>query len=203
MKIALIGATGNAGSRLLKEAVSRGHTVTAIARHTEKVPKESSVTAKAADLNDTKGLADALRGHDVVISSVRFVAAPAHALIDAVKQSGVKRLLVVGGAGSLEVAPGKALIDTPQFPEAAKPEAGAGRASLEALRKESALDWTFLSPSALFTGGERTGKFRLGDDQLLTGADGKSWISFEDYAIAMIDELENPKHSRKRFTVGY
>ena len=113
------------------------------------------------------------------------------------------RYLVVGGAGSLEVAPGKKLIDTPNFPAAYKPEAGAGGVFLDLLRGEKDIDWTFLSPSALIGAGERTGKFRLGGDQLLTAPDGKSSISYEDYAVALVDELEKPAHSRRRFTVGY
>ncbi len=115
----------------------------------------------------------------------------------------MKRYLVMGGAGSLEIAPGKKLIDTSQFPEAAKPEATKGGVFLDLLRQANDLDWTFLSPSALIEIGERTGKFRLGGDQLLTDANGKSRITFEDYAIAMVDEVEKPSHIRKRFTVGY
>ena len=124
-------------------------------------------------------------------------------MIGAVKKAGVKRLLVVGGAGSLEVSPGVQLVDTPDFPEAYKPEALAGRDFLNVLRGERELDWTFLSPSALFVPGERTGKFRLGTDRLLVDAKGESKISMEDYAIALVDELETPRHSRQRFTVGY
>src|ERR1039458_5841967 len=127
---------------------------------------------------------------------------PAAAVIDAVKQAGVKRLAVVGGAGSLEVAPGVQLVDTPQFPDAYRAEAGAGRNFLNALKQETALEWTFLSPSALFEPGERTGKFRLGTDRLLADVAGKSRISMEDYAIALVDEIETPKHVRQRFTVG-
>jgi uncharacterized protein len=115
----------------------------------------------------------------------------------------IKWLLVVGGAGSLEVAPGVQLVDTPDFPEAYKPEALAGRDFLNVLRGEQELDWTFLSPSALFVPGERTGKFRLGTERLLVGSGGESRISMEDYAIALVDELETPRHSRQRFTVGY
>lgn len=115
----------------------------------------------------------------------------------------MKRWLVVGGAGSLEVAPGQALLGAPGFPVAYRPEAEVGRRFLDALRTERELDWTFLSPSAEFVPGERTGTFRLGGDQLLTDASGRSWISMEDYAIAFVDELETPKHSRQRFTVGY
>ena len=202
MKIALIGASGNAGSRILAELSRRGHAVTAIARHPENVPELNGVTPVKADANDVAGLAAALKQHDVVVSSVHFTASDPRKLIEAVHASGVGRYLVVGGAGSLEVAPGVKLIDTPEFPAKYKAEAAAGAAFLEQLRKETQLDWTFLSPSALFVPGERTGKFRLGGDQLLTSEKGSS-ISFEDYAIAMADEIEKPAHSRKRFTVGY
>ena len=138
-----------------------------------------------------------------MVSASRFVSADAKPLLAAVKDAGVPRLLVVGGAGSLEVAPGKMLIDTPEFPDAYKPEARAGVVFLDVLRQEKVLNWTFLSPSALFEPGERTGAFRLGDDSLLVDVGGKSWISMEDYAIALADEIETPKHSRRRFTVGY
>jgi putative NADH-flavin reductase len=137
-----------------------------------------------------------------VISAVHFTASDASVLIGAVKTAGAKRYLVVGGAGSLEAAPGVALVDTPDFPQAYKAEALAGAEFLDLLRKEPTLDWTFLSPSAMFVPGERTGKFRLGTDQLLTNEHGSS-ISFEDYAIAFVDEIEKPAHSRQRFTVGY
>jgi uncharacterized protein len=203
MKVALIGATGNVGSRILAELLSRGHTVTAIARNPEKSPARPGVTPKRGDVHDKAGLAPLLAGHDAVISAVRFSASDPHLLIAAVKEARVPRYLVVGGAGSLEVAPGKKLIDTPSFPDAYKPEAGAGGVFLGILRSEKDLDWTFLSPSALIGAGERTGKFRLGGDQLLTAADGKSSISYEDYAVALVDELEKPAHSRRRFTVGY
>lgn len=203
MKVALIGATGNVGSRLLAELLSRGHAVTAIARHPEKVPARPGVTPKRGDVHEKAGLAPLLAGHDAVISAVRFSASDPHLLIGAMKAAGVPRYLVVGGAGSLEVAPGQKLIDTPNFPAAYKPEASAGGVFLELLRGEKDLDWTFLSPSALIFAGERTGKFRLGGDQLLTGADDKSSISYEDFAVALVDELEKPAHSRRRFTVGY
>lgn len=202
MKIALIGATGNAGSRILAELSRRGHAITAIARHSEKVPGLTGVTPVKADADDVAGLAAALKGHDVVISSVHFTASDPRKLIEAVRASGAGRYLVVGGAGSLEVAPGKKLIDTPEFPAIYKADAAAGSAFLDLLRLETKLDWTFLSPSAMFVPGERTGKFRLGGDQLLANEKGSS-ISFEDYAVAMADEIEKPAHSRKRFTVGY
>ncbi len=202
MKIALIGATGNAGSRILAELSRRGHAVTAIARNPQKIPELNGVTPQQADANDVAGLAAALRGHDVAISSVHFTASDPNKLIAAVHAAGVGRYLVVGGAGSLEVAPGVKLIETPEFPAIYKAEAAAGGAFLDLLRQEAELDWTFLSPSALFVAGERTGNFRLGGDQLLTNEKGSS-ISFEDYAVAMADEIEKPAHSRQRFTVGY
>ena len=119
------------------------------------------------------------------------------------KKSGVKRLLFVGGAGTLLLPDGSKVIDSPDFPPAYKPESSAGGVYLDTLRKETALDWTFLSPSAEFVPGERTGTFRLGKDHLLVSAEGRSWITFADFAIAMLDEVEHPKHSRQRFTVGY
>ena len=203
-KIAILGITGRAGSRIANELLQRGHTVTGIARKVDGAASRTGLTAKAADATSVDALVPLLRGHDAVISSTRFAGGTdAATLIAAAKQAGVPRLLVVGGAGSLEVAPGAALIDTPNFPEAYKPEARAGGVMLAALRQEKELDWTFLSPSALFAPGERTGKFRLGGDGLLSDASGKSWISMEDYAIALADEVEAPRHSRQRFTVGY
>lgn len=203
MKIAIIGATGNVGTRLTDEALRRGHTVTALARQASKLPTREGLTTRDVDAADTQALAEALRGADVAISTVRFLQATAGQIVAAVKAAGVKRLLVVGGAGSLYVAPGVRLIDTPEFPEIYKAEAAAGGDFLNALRGESQLEWTFLSPAALFAPGERTGKFRIGKEELLVTADGKSWISMEDYAIAMLDEVEQPKHVRERFTVGY
>jgi hypothetical protein len=202
MKVAVVGGTGRAGSRIVEELARRGHQVTALCRHPDKAPKAAGVTAKAADVHDGEALAEMLKGHDVVVSALRFADAPAAEVISVVKASGVARYLVVGGAASL-LAGGQRLFDSPHFPEAYKPEAGAGIAFLEALKAEPELDWTFVSPSMIFDGAERTGKFRTGDDDLLTAADGKSSISFPDFAIAMVDEIETPKHRRKRFTVGY
>lgn len=203
MNIALIGATGFIGSRLLAELTGRGHQVTAIVRNPEKVPAGPGVTAQKGDVFDRDGLAALLAGHDAVISAVHFSASDPAVLLAAVKQSGVKRYLVVGGAGSLEVAPGVRLFDTPEFPAIYLDEARKGGAFLDLLKAETVLDWSFLSPSALIQPGERTGKFRLGKDQLLVDANGNSAISAEDYAIALVDELEKPAHSRQRFTVGY
>ncbi len=203
MNVVILGISGRAGSRLRHELLQRGHQVTGIARDVSNVPAQSGLTLANADVGDVERLVPLLKGHDAVISTTRFVGSDAVSLIGAVKAAGVPRLLVVGGAGSLEVAPGVALIDTPEFPAAYKDEASAGRDFLDVLRGETALDWTFLSPSALFEPGQRTGRFRIGTDSLLVDADGNSAISMEDYAIALVDELEQPKHSRQRFTVGY
>lgn len=203
MNIALIGATGFVGSRLLAELTRRGHQVTAVVRNPEKVPAGPSVTARKGDVFDRDGLAALIAGHDAVISAVHFSASDPAVLLAAVKQSGVKRYLVVGGAGSLEVAPGVKLFDTPDFPAMYLDEARKGGDFLDLLKAETALDWSFLSPSALIQPGERTGKFRLGKDQLLVDLNGHSAISTEDYAIALVDELEKPAHARQRFTVGY
>ena len=203
MKIAVIGASGNAGSRITTELARRGHAVTAIARHPEKIASGANVTPTRGDVMDQAGLARLLAGHDAAISSVHFLASDPAKLNGAAKESKVGRYLVVGGAGSLEVAPGVRLVTTPGFPVAYKAEAEKGAAFLNLLRAERELNWTFLSPSALFVAGERTGKFRLGTDQLLTASDGKSSISFEDFAVALADEIERPAHIRQRFTVGY
>jgi len=203
MKIALIGASGKVGSALLDEAIRRGHQVTGIVRNPDKLTARAGLTIAQADANDATALTPIMRGHDVVICSGRFNTVDIDKLIPAVKMAGVARLLMVGGAGSLKIAPNMDLVDSPDFPEAGRANSRAGRAVLECLRAEPSLDWTFLSPSRDFPDGERTGVFRLGKNDLLVGPDGKSWISKPDYAIAMLDEVENPQHSRQRFTVGY
>lgn len=202
MKVVLIGATGRVGSRLATELLSRGHIVTGIALHVL-TDARAGMTTVQADSTDPDSLAPHLARQDAVISAARFVTSDADALLAAMKAAAVGRLLVVGGAGSLEVAPGKLLVNSEGFPDAFKEEASAGTHFLEKLRAERDIDWTFLSPSADFAPGERTGQFRLGDDRLLVDSQGNSHISMEDFAIAMVDELEQPKHSRRRFTVGY
>jgi len=203
MKIAVIGASGNVGTRVTAELARRGHAVTAVARQPDRIGRLANVIPVKGEVMDEAGLAALIRGHDAAVSSVRFTASYPAKLIAAAKASGVGRYLVVGGAGSLEVAPGVRLVTTENFPAQYKAEAEAGGAFLDLLRREKDLNWTFLSPSALFVAGERTGKFRLGTDQLLAAADGKSWITFEDFAVALADEIERPTHLRKRFTVGY
>ncbi|MGY2189886.1 NmrA-like family protein [compost metagenome] len=202
-KIAIIGATGRAGSQLLEEALRRGHSVTAIARDTSKIGQRAGVVTRNVDALDASALQAAIAGHDVVISAAHFATLPASAVVGPVKKAGVKRLLVVGGAGSLLLPDGTRVIDSAGFPEAYKAEASAGAEFLGTLREEKDLDWTFLSPSAEFVEGERTGNFRAGQDDLLVSSEGRSWITFADYAIAILDEVATPKYSRKRFTVGY
>ncbi|HME93049.1 MAG TPA: NAD(P)-dependent oxidoreductase [Methylomirabilota bacterium] len=203
MNIAVIGIGGRVGSRLGAELLARGHRVTGIERHPKPTDAKEGLTLRQGDATQPAALAPLLAGHDAVVSASRFQTSDATALIAAVKTAGVKRLLVVGGAGSLEVAPGQALVDTPGFPEAYKAEARAGVTFLNALRAEKDLDWTILSPSAEFAPGTRTGTFRLGGNELLTDRTGRSWVSMEDFAIALVDELEQPRHRRERFTVGY
>lgn len=213
MKIALIGATGFIGSRILDEASRRGHQVTALVRHPERVPALAGVTAEGVYVHDTDALAGLLAGHEAVISAFstdkdkpdvyKSMTAGHRSIVEATMKAGVRRLLTVGGAGSLEIAPGRQLLDEPDFPEAWKPGASATREFLYLLRDEPVLDWSYLSPARVIQPGERTGKFRLGGDQLLVDAQGQSVISVEDYAVAMIDELESASHSRQRFTVAY
>jgi putative NADH-flavin reductase len=213
MKIALIGATGFVGSAILKEALQRGHDVTAIVRHPEKVKPHPKLRPHKADIQKVDEVTLSVAGHDAVISAFNpgwsnpdiynQQVKGTRAIIDGVKKAGVKRLLFVGGAGSLEVKPGVQSVDLPEFPAEYKQGALATREALNLLRKKPDLDWSFLSPSADLFPGQRTGKFRLGTDQLLVDAKGESRISIEDYAMAMIDEVEKPKHIRRRFTVGY
>jgi putative NADH-flavin reductase len=201
MKIAVIGASGNAGQRIVAEARQRGHDVIAIARNPG--ADEDGVAWRKADLADPESIGAAAAGADAVVLSVRFQGLDFERALDGVRRSGVKRLLVVGGAASLEVAPGQALIDTPDFPDFIKPEAEPARQALNRLREERELDWTFLSPAVMFGPGERTGRFRLSGDALLTAPDGPTHISYEDYAVAMLDEIETPRHSRQRFSIAY
>lgn len=213
MKIALIGATGFVGSAILKEALDRGHEVTAIVRHAEKLQPHPKLHPQKGDVYNVDEMARLVTGHDAVISAFNpgwtnpdiynQQVKGTEAIIKGVKKAGVKRLLFVGGAGSLEVKPGVQSVDLPEFPKDWKQGALATREALNLLRKEPGLEWSFLSPSADLSPGTRTGKFRLGTDQLLKDAQGQSRISAEDYAMAMIDEVEKPRHIRQRFTVGY
>ena len=213
MKIALIGATGFVGSKVLAEALQRGHQVTALVRNPAKLAPQDSVTARAVDVADAGQVARAVIGHDCVVSAFnaprgnpefRAIYVDAvRAIIDGVKHSGVQRVLLVGGAGSLFVAPGVQLVDTPQFPAAYRTEAQAAREALNMIRDEVTLDWSFVSPAPILAPGQRTGRFRLGGDQALMNGDKPGNISVEDLAVAIVDELETPRHMRQRFTLAY
>ena len=218
MKLALIGATGFVGAVVLAEALSRGHTITAIGRKLAGLPTHPNLTAVTLDVADGAALAKALAGHDAVVSAFNPGRETAgddvydqhvkghRAIIDAVKASGVTRFVAVGGAASLKTKSGQEFIDSPEFPAEYEPFKGGicgTRAQYYMLKDEPGLDWVFLSPSVFLRPGERTGQFRLGKDEVLYGADGESRISLEDYAMALVDELETPAHHRERFTVGY
>ena len=217
MKITLIGATGFVGSAVLKEALNRGHKVTAIVRDPRKISVENHrLSVVRGDVTDTAVLAEQLKGSDVVISAYNagltnpdlyndFLKG-SQSIQEATKQSGVKRLIVVGGAGSLFIAPGVQVVDTPEFPASWKPGALAARDYLSLLQKETRLDWTFLSPALEMHQGtprQRTGVYRTGLDNPVFDANNKSTISVDDLAVAIVDEAENKKHIRQRFTVAY
>ncbi|GAB3504882.1 NAD(P)-dependent oxidoreductase [Spirosoma knui] len=214
MNVVIIGASGFVGSKLLDEALQRGHTVTAIVRHPEKITaSDSNLTVKAVDVFDETALPTVLSGHDAVLSAYNagwdnpnlyddFLKA-SRIIEKATQQAGVKRLLVVGGAGSLEIAPGVQLVDTPEFPAAWKTGATSARDYLNLLRQNTELDWTFLSPAIMLQPGERTGTFRIGTDQPVFNDKGESTISVDDLAVALLNELETPKFIRQRFTIGY
>jgi putative NADH-flavin reductase len=201
-KIAILGATGNAGQRLVTEALSRGHSVTGIARKADEQAPRDGVTWVKADINDVDDMAAKVAGHDAVILSMPFKTLDQDAVFAVAKKAGCW-LLVVGGAASLKNAEGVVLLDTPGFPDFIAVEAAPARDFLDKLKAGVDFEWTFLSPSMFFGAGERTGSFRLGTEDLLTAEDGKSSISYEDFAVAMLDEIENPKHRNMRFTVGY
>ncbi|MDB5712392.1 MAG: NAD-dependent epimerase/dehydratase [Sphingomonas bacterium] len=198
MKVALIGASGKVGQRLVAELTGRAHEVTGVARQ----PAETGVPMMVADANDRTALAAAIRGNDALMVAGRFVSMDAATILGAVADAGVPRLLVVGGAGTLFIAPGLQLVDAPGMPAEFLPEVRAGKAFLEALQASDA-EWSFLSPAAQFAPGERTGTYRLGGDDLMRDDAGNSRISYEDLAKALVDELEVRRHSRQRFSIAY
>jgi putative NADH-flavin reductase len=203
MNIVIVGASGFIGSALVKEAVGRGHRVTAIARDSQKIVPGPRIEAVGGDVTREESVFDALAEADVAIVSLPYHTIDTQALLNTLRKARVARVLFVGGAGSLEVAPGKLLIDTPTFPEEWKGTAWAAQDLLYKLRGIREINWTYVSPSAMIAPGERTGTFRLGTDRLLVDAKGESRISVEDFAMAMVDEIEDPKYPRTRFTVGY
>ena len=202
-KVALIGASGKIGSKIAAELLQRGHQVTGIARNPEKISPQPGVNTVKGDFTDPQTMAQALKGHDAVISAASFIPDQAEKLIASIRGSGVKRFLMVGGAASLEVEPGKKVIDTIQLPDAWKGPVMEGIRTLKLLREVNDVDWTFFSPAIQIGPGERTGKFRLGKEQVVKDAADVSKISYDDYAIAMVDELEQSNNLKARFTIGY
>lgn len=211
VKIALIGASGNIGQRIAAEALRRGHAVTPIAR------SKKRITIDGKELHVIKGdiLVSAevqgfVKGHDIVINAsgpdrgdLQSVIEATRSLFEGMKKSGIKRLITVGGAGSLKVGSGVDLVDTPQFPPSWKGIASVHRDALKLYRAEKELEWSYASPAVFIEPGTRTGKFRWGDESIITDEKGDSRISIEDFAVAVLDEVEESRHIRKRFTVAY
>jgi putative NADH-flavin reductase len=216
IKLALLGATGNLGTEIRKEALARGHQVTAIVRSQSRLAAQANLSVVAGDAYDETGLVGVLRGHDAFISAFSPDRAEPiedkpnrlrqshRAIIGAAKRSGVKRFILVGGVGSLWYAPGVLVVDAPEYGHANRGPTLANKEILEWLKTEDhGLDWTYISPPRIIEAGERTGHFRLGLDDLVRDDKGLSRISRADFAIAAVDELENPAHLRKRFTIAY
>jgi len=214
-KILLIGASGFVGSAILNEAINRDYKVTAVVRNPEKITLENeNLSVIKADVSSAETVAELSKSFDTVVSAynpgwtnpniAEETASVYNSILAGVKKAGVKRLLCVGGAGSLFSAPGVRLMETGAIPEAFMPAVKAlADFYLDVLTNETEIDWVFFSPAGSIAPGERTGRFRLGKDDLLVSKDGNSNISVEDYAVAMIDEVENKKHHQERFTIGY
>ncbi|HEV7702804.1 MAG TPA: NAD(P)H-binding protein [Gemmatimonadaceae bacterium] len=216
MKLVLFGAGGQVAQRIAREALDRGHDVIGVARSAKSVRSDNErMIIVEGDATDSDSVAGVSKGADVIINSLSprpspsgrpasSLPAAARALLDGARKAGVKRVVVVGGAGSLEIAPGKRLVDSPDFPPEYKPESLDSAAALDVYRAAPAdIDWTFISPAAEFGPGTRTGHYRTSDDTLLADDKGHSFISFEDYAKALLDEVEQPTHPRARMAVGY
>lgn len=201
-KIALVGASGNIGGRVLAEALARGHTVTGVVRNTDKLEPRTHLTIARGDVNDSATAAESIRGADVLVVSIRW-SDNASQVLETARRAGVSRLITVVGAGSLEASPGVRVLDTPEFPAAWRAGAEGAARALQTLRAEREIDWVAFSPSWNIGPGERTGKFRVGKDRLLRDEKGESRISREDFAVAIVDEIEKPAHHRERVTVGY
>jgi uncharacterized protein len=212
MNVVLYGATGNAGSRILEELIARGHGVVAVVRDTSKIP--TGVKSVQDDLSNVDRIAEIIqqagaKGADAIVSAYAPPQNDTDQLInvtereiEAVRRASNVRLIVVGGAGSLEVAPGVTLLASGHLPEAWMPIATSHEKALKVL-ESSDINWTYFSPAAFFEAGSRTGKFRLGGRNLVADDQGQSRISFADYAIALVDELEKPAHERAQFSIGY
>lgn len=212
MKIALIGASGFIGSALLDEALARGHQVTALVTRPERLLNRDGLVVKQSDALDTTALTEQLSGADVVLSAFSghaqedvydYYVKGFDSILAATQSADVPRLLVVGGAATLEVAPGQLLLNSAGFPDEYRATAEGAKTALERLRTQQTQQWTMLSPAAEIFPGERTGQFRLSGDLLLSDAEGNSRISVQDYAVAMLDELETPNHTNQRFSVAY
>ena len=213
--VTLIGASGFVGTALLNELLARGHKVTAVVRNPEKINVSNpNLTIVKTDVSDTDALTEACKGKDAIISAYNPGWTNSHIyedtlrnyplILQAAKRSGVSRLLCVGGAGTLFCAPGLRVVDSGAIPDAIMGGVKSlGEFYLNTLMNEKDIDWVFFSPAGTLEPGKRTGKFRLGKDDLIVDENGKSHISVEDYAMAMVDELENPKHHVERFTIGY
>ncbi|PHV12164.1 NAD(P)-dependent oxidoreductase [Chitinimonas sp. BJB300] len=212
MKIALIGATGFVGSALLNEALERGHHVTALSRNPDKLAKHTHLKTVPADVYNTKEVAAAVANADVVISAFNpgwdkadiqaLFLKGQNAIVAGVKTAGVKRFISVGGAGSLYIAPGLQLVDTAEFPAVWKEGALGAREALNQIKLESSLDWTFVSPPVGLAPGAKSGKYRLGTDDVLFEGDQPAGISTADLAVAILDEVESPRHIQRRFTAA-
>ena len=203
MNIVLIGATGAIGSRVLDEALRRGHTVTAVTRDPKKVEARPGMTVRAGSTSDGPGLTQVVKGHDAAVVSVKWNENDITRVIDVIRKAGVKRCLFVIGAGSLLRKDGRTHLEHMADKGIQPPTSKPASVAFEEIKKVTDLDWTAISPSASIQPGERTGKFRLGRDQLVENDKGESRISREDFAIAILDELEKPKHVKKRFTAAY
>ena len=215
-KVAVIGATGFVGTQVVKELANRGYFVNALARNTSKIEESENVKAKAVDVYNTSELAEILLGNDAVISTFNpgwtnpnifedFLKG-AESIEKAVEESGVKRFITVGGAGSLYIAENLQLIDTPEFPAEIKPGAEAARQYLEIIKKNENLDWTFFSPAIEMhqgTAGVRKGTYRTALENPVFDEEGRSVLSVEDVAVALVDELENNQFVKQRFTAAY
>jgi uncharacterized protein len=212
-RIVLFGSTGMIGQRILTEALSRGHNITAMLRETSRTGEHrANLSYRTGDIFNPDDIAAAAVDHDVVVSAygpgagdASLIVKAAHSLIEGLTRVEPIRLIVVSGAGSLEVKPGVQLVDTPEFPAAWKPVALAHRQAIDVFRKAgfAEFDWTAVSPSAVIEPGARTGHYRTATDHLIVDAHGNSRISAEDFAVAIVDEIENPKFVERRFTVGY
>jgi putative NADH-flavin reductase len=210
MNVVVYGATGNAGSEIVKELLRRGHTVTGVARKVDTLKGQPGLTAKTDDLSNVDRIAEVIQGADVVVSAYQPPADNTDELIavtkreiEAVKKADVPRLVVVGGAGQLEVAPGVTLIKSGYLPAEYMPIALSHEKAAKVLEESNGVNWTYIAPAAYFVPGDRTGKYRTGTNNLVSDEKGESRISFADYAIALVDEIEKPKHERALFSVGY